>query len=121
MTPSPVKAIALMSGGLDSNLAVRIVHDMGVAIIGVHFTGPFCLCNRGAGGPVTPKPRGGWIIKRSYKSVPRPRYKVMGTKGVAGWSARIFVDVDLYPGQITIHTSHSRLRSYPYWMRLVCQ
>lgn len=44
------RAIALMSGGLDSNLAVRIVHDMGIEIIGVHFTGPFCLCNRGAGG-----------------------------------------------------------------------
>ena len=44
------KAIALMSGGLDSNLAVRIVHDMGIEIIGVHFTGPFCMCNRGAGG-----------------------------------------------------------------------
>jgi len=44
------KAIALMSGGLDSNLAVRIVHDMGIEIIGVHFTGPFCLCNRGTGG-----------------------------------------------------------------------
>ena len=42
------KAIALMSGGLDSNLAVRIVHDMGIEIVGVHFTGPFCLCNRGA-------------------------------------------------------------------------
>lgn len=45
-----VKTIALMSGGLDSNLAVRIVHDMGIEIIGVHFTGPFCLCNRGSGG-----------------------------------------------------------------------
>jgi tRNA-specific 2-thiouridylase len=44
------KAIALMSGGLDSNLAVRMIHDMGIRIIGVHFTGPFCLCNRGAGG-----------------------------------------------------------------------
>lgn len=49
---SKVKAIALMSGGLDSNLAVRIVHDLGVEIIGVHFTGPFCMCNRGAGGCV---------------------------------------------------------------------
>lgn len=44
------KAIALMSGGLDSSLAVRLIHDMGIEIIGVHFTGPFCMCNRGAGG-----------------------------------------------------------------------
>ncbi len=39
-----------MSGGLDSNLAVRMIHDMGIEIIGVHFTGPFCMCNRGSGG-----------------------------------------------------------------------
>lgn len=45
-----ITAIALMSGGLDSNLAIRLLHDMGIRIIGVHFTGPFCLCNRGAGG-----------------------------------------------------------------------
>lgn len=49
-TVSGRKAIALMSGGLDSNLAVRVLHDMGIEIIGVHFTGPFCMCNRGAGG-----------------------------------------------------------------------
>jgi hypothetical protein len=23
---------------------------MGIALVGVHVTGPFCLCNRGAGG-----------------------------------------------------------------------
>jgi len=44
------KAIALMSGGLDSNLAVRLLHDMGIEIVGAHFTGPFCQCNRGKGG-----------------------------------------------------------------------
>jgi len=48
--PVMKRAIALMSGGLDSNLAVRLVYDMGIGIIGVHFTGPFCLCNRGSGG-----------------------------------------------------------------------
>jgi tRNA U34 2-thiouridine synthase MnmA/TrmU len=41
------KAIALMSGGLDSSLAVRLATDMGLEILGVHFTGPFCQCNRG--------------------------------------------------------------------------
>ena len=44
------KAIALMSGGLDSNIAVRLLHDMGIEIVGTHFTGPFCQCNRGKGG-----------------------------------------------------------------------
>lgn len=41
------KAIALMSGGLDSSLAVKLAKDMGIDILGVHFTGPFCQCNRG--------------------------------------------------------------------------
>jgi len=27
-----------------------MIHDMGIEIIGVHFTGPFCMCNRGSGG-----------------------------------------------------------------------
>jgi len=44
------RAIALMSGGLDSNLAVRLLHDMGIEIVGTHFTSPFCQCNRGKGG-----------------------------------------------------------------------
>jgi tRNA U34 2-thiouridine synthase MnmA/TrmU len=48
--PGKIKAVALMSGGLDSNLAVRLIHDMGIEVSGVHFTGPFCMCNRGTGG-----------------------------------------------------------------------
>ncbi len=36
-----------MSGGLDSTLAVRLLHDMGIEILGAHFTGPFCTCDRG--------------------------------------------------------------------------
>lgn len=42
-----------MSGGLDSTIAVRLIHDMGIEIVGVHFTGPFCLCNRGKGGCIS--------------------------------------------------------------------
>jgi tRNA-specific 2-thiouridylase len=47
------KAVVLMSGGLDSSLAVRMIHDMGIEIVGVHFTGPFCQCNRGKGGCIS--------------------------------------------------------------------
>ena len=35
-----ISAVALMSGGLDSSLAVHILHNMGIKMIGVHFTGP---------------------------------------------------------------------------------
>lgn len=36
-----MKAIGLISGGLDSALAARIMMDMGIEVIGVHFSTPF--------------------------------------------------------------------------------
>ncbi len=36
------RAISLLSGGLDSLLASRIVLDLGVEVIGLHFTSPLC-------------------------------------------------------------------------------
>jgi tRNA-uridine 2-sulfurtransferase len=36
------KAVSLLSGGLDSLLASRIVLDLGVEVIGLHFTSPMC-------------------------------------------------------------------------------
>jgi len=38
------KAIALLSGGLDSTLAVRLMIDQGIEITAVHFTSVFCNC-----------------------------------------------------------------------------
>jgi tRNA-uridine 2-sulfurtransferase len=37
-----MKAIALISGGLDSTLAAKIVADIGTTVVGVHFQHPFC-------------------------------------------------------------------------------
>lgn len=39
-----IKAISLMSGGLDSTIATKIILDMGIEVIGVNFTSPFCTC-----------------------------------------------------------------------------
>jgi len=36
-----VKAIALMSGGLDSTLAAKVIQDQGVEVIGLHLLSPF--------------------------------------------------------------------------------
>ncbi|MFH0974571.1 MAG: hypothetical protein V1874_02170 [Spirochaetota bacterium] len=36
------KAIALLSGGLDSILAIKVLMDQGIDVIGVYFTLPFC-------------------------------------------------------------------------------
>ena len=37
----PVKAISLLSGGLDSILSTRVVQDQGVEVLAVHFITPF--------------------------------------------------------------------------------
>lgn len=44
-----VKAIALLSGGLDSTLAIKIILEQGIDIIALNFNSPFCLCNRKGG------------------------------------------------------------------------
>lgn len=41
-----VKAIALLSGGLDSALAIKIMQDQGVEVTALNFVSPFCLCNQ---------------------------------------------------------------------------
>jgi tRNA-specific 2-thiouridylase len=38
------KAIALLSGGLDSTLAVRMMIDQGIDVTAIHFTSAFCNC-----------------------------------------------------------------------------
>lgn len=44
------KALALLSGGLDSTLAVKMMLDLGIDVEALNFTSPFCTCtgkNRG--------------------------------------------------------------------------
>ncbi len=38
------KAIALLSGGLDSTLAVKMMLDLGINVEALNFTSPFCTC-----------------------------------------------------------------------------
>jgi tRNA-specific 2-thiouridylase len=47
---TPKKALILLSGGLDSTLAARILHDQGIDLHAIHFTSPFCTCDHKAGG-----------------------------------------------------------------------
>jgi len=44
--PSP-QAIALLSGGLDSILALRLMLEQGIAITALHMNTPFCTCTSG--------------------------------------------------------------------------
>lgn len=41
-----MKAIGLLSGGLDSLLACKLIKDQGIKVIAVNFISPFCTCNR---------------------------------------------------------------------------
>ncbi|MEM2839883.1 MAG: hypothetical protein QXE18_07345 [Thermoplasmata archaeon] len=42
-----MRALALLSGGLDSSLAVRLIMDQGIEVIALKFTSPFCRCDSG--------------------------------------------------------------------------
>jgi tRNA-specific 2-thiouridylase len=44
------RALALISGGLDSALAVKLVLDQGIDVEAVNFVSPFCLCGKGGCG-----------------------------------------------------------------------
>jgi len=45
----PKRAVLLLSGGLDSTLAARMMLDQGVELFALHFTSPFCTCTRTPG------------------------------------------------------------------------
>jgi tRNA U34 2-thiouridine synthase MnmA/TrmU len=42
-----MKAVGLLSGGLDSTLAVKMILEMGVDVVALKFTSPFCQCDSG--------------------------------------------------------------------------
>ena len=44
------KALALLSGGLDSTLAVKLLLEQGISVEAINFVSPFCLCGRGGCG-----------------------------------------------------------------------
>jgi tRNA-specific 2-thiouridylase len=41
-----VKTIVLLSGGLDSALAARLIQGFGIEIVALNFKTPFCLCDK---------------------------------------------------------------------------
>ena len=47
VSPAAVKtkAVALLSGGLDSTLAIRLMLEQGIEILAVNFVSPFCTCS----------------------------------------------------------------------------
>jgi len=43
------KVIALLSGGLDSTLAVKLMKERSIDVLALNFVSPFCLCDRRKG------------------------------------------------------------------------
>lgn len=43
----PVKAVGLLSGGLDSTVAAAVVRDLGIEVYGVYFAMPWGCCDKG--------------------------------------------------------------------------
>ncbi|HXH28856.1 MAG TPA: hypothetical protein VNL37_07410, partial [Candidatus Polarisedimenticolia bacterium] len=41
--PRPLRAVGLLSGGLDSTLAARVLLEQGVEVLGLHFSTGFCM------------------------------------------------------------------------------
>ncbi len=46
MPTDMAKAIGLLSGGLDSTLAVKIIIEQGIEVLALHFVTPFCTCTK---------------------------------------------------------------------------
>lgn len=44
------KAVALLSGGLDSTVAVKLMIEQGVEVVALNFTSTFCTCSSGGSG-----------------------------------------------------------------------
>lgn len=47
---NPRRAVILLSGGLDSSLAAKMMVDQRIELFAIHFTSPFCTCSRGGAG-----------------------------------------------------------------------
>lgn len=43
-THSKIKAVGLLSGGLDSTLAAKLMLEQGIEVYAINFTSPFCTC-----------------------------------------------------------------------------
>ena len=47
---SKIKALGLLSGGLDSILATELILNQGIDVEAINFVSPFCLCKKGGCG-----------------------------------------------------------------------
>jgi len=75
-----IKALALLSGGLDSILATKLILEQGIDVVAFNVTSPFCLCKKGGCGAVEAAKQLGVELKVVYagleylKMVRKPKH-----------------------------------------------
>jgi len=80
MTKPKVKALALLSGGLDSTLAVKLILSQGIYVEALNFVSPFCLCGKSGCGVAETAKQSGVPLKvvsvgeEYLKMVRKPRH-----------------------------------------------
>lgn len=45
-----MRGLVLLSGGLDSTLAAKLIQEQGIEVVAINFKSPFCLCGKGGCG-----------------------------------------------------------------------
>jgi tRNA-specific 2-thiouridylase len=75
-----IKALALLSGGLDSTLAAKLILKQGIDVVAINFVSPFCLCEKREGGATEAAKQLGVPLKvvnvgdEYLKMVRKPKY-----------------------------------------------
>jgi tRNA-uridine 2-sulfurtransferase len=75
-----ITALALLSGGLDSILATKLILEQGIDVVAFNVTSPFCLCKKGGCGAVEAANQLGVKLKVVYagleylKMVRKPKH-----------------------------------------------
>src|SRR4030067_3763653 len=64
-----IKALSLLSGGLDSILATKLILEQGIDVVAFNVTSPFCLCKKGGCGAVEAARQLGVELKVVYSGL----------------------------------------------------
>lgn len=72
MRSNGIKAVGLLSGGLDSTLAAKLILEQGIEVYAINFTSPFCTC--------TPKSAGCAAVVTAVKELGRIPLKRVALK-----------------------------------------
>lgn len=85
----PVKALALLSGGLDSTLAIKVLQEQGIEVEAINFTSPFCLCSGSKGNCHAATEAAEHLAVKLYKETCGQAYLDMIANPVYGYGRQV--------------------------------